>query len=221
MNASTKLYWALLIILALPLQACTTTNSAKSVEGWVVDTETHQPLEGVNVVAHWSMHIPGFNGQEEIIKLMEAVTDKNGRFYFPAWGPEPVPPDIPWDAFRGFEYPGIAFFKSGYEEKGVSNEISGPRPKAGVTESDWNGKTIEMKKFKGSLEVYAIFRPTIISGYGNCGWKKIPNAMVAVFKEAERLNQQKIDNSWPTIRELENSGEKCGSVREFFKEYLK
>ena len=221
MNTSTKFYWALLVILAMPLQACSTTNSAKAIEGRVVDAETHQPLEGVNVVASWSMHIPGINGQEGIIKLMEAVTDKNGRFYFPAWGPEPVPPDIPWDAFRSFQYPSIIFFKSGYEPTGVSNQITGPRPKPGTTESEWNGKTIELKKYQGSMETYGFIVGGVLSGYGNCGWKKMPRMMVAIFKEGERLNQQKIRNSLPTIRDLENSGEKCGSVREFFKEYLK
>jgi hypothetical protein len=221
MNTSTKFYWLLLVILAIPLQACSTTNSAKAIEGRVVDAETHLPLEGVNVVSRWYMHIPGFNGEEEVIKLIEAVTDKDGRFYFPAWGPEAVPRDIPWDAFKSFQYPAIEFFKSGYEPMGVSNQITGSRPKPGTTESEWNGKTIEIKKFKGRMEVYALMVRTVVSGYSNCGWKKMPKAMVAVFKEAERLNQQKIDNSLPTIRDLENDGEKCGSASEFFKEYMK
>ena len=223
MNTTTKLYWTLLIILALPLQACTTTNSAKSVEGWVVDAETHQPLEGVNVVALWSMDIHGFTGGSSNIKVMETVTDKDGRWFFPAWGPEPVPDYIPWDSSRSFEYPAIVFFKSGYEPKGVSNEITGPRPKPGTTESEWNGKTIELKKFKGSMAQYSSMLGNDLTGAtGSCAWKKYPRMMAALIKEGVRLRQQKIDNSLPKINEIDgSSGEDCGSFRAYFEEYLK
>ena len=52
----------------------------------MVDAETHQPLEGVNVVAHWVLNF-GLEGTVHAdLMLMETVTQSNGRFYFPAWG---------------------------------------------------------------------------------------------------------------------------------------
>ena len=60
--------------------------SAKEINGAVVDGETGKPLEGVVVVAQWIYWCPG-GGHYMRIKVIEAVTDKDGRYHIPAWGP--------------------------------------------------------------------------------------------------------------------------------------
>ena len=66
------------------LQACSNTYSAKAIEAWVVDAETKKPLEGVIVVAHWELNYGLEGGGAYQLQVMEDVTDKKGRFYFPA-----------------------------------------------------------------------------------------------------------------------------------------
>jgi hypothetical protein len=200
--------------------------SAKEIEGWVVDAETHQPLEGVNIVAHWTLLV-GDHGRETDLVLMEAVTDSNGRYYFPEWGPVPIPAGLPPGARMQNRDPAIVFFKSGYGWTGVSNEITGPASDLGsaVRTSDWNRKTIEFKRFPGTLDQYGRFVSAVLTdvSWGGCEWKKIPRMMVALNREAERLSQQHVFNGLPTFRQIENTaeGKNCGSVQEFFKDHLK
>jgi hypothetical protein len=91
-----------LLTATLPLAACAagppSRYSAESLEAWVVDDETSQPLEGVNVVAHWAL----FGGMHTDVvgqlMVMETVTDAQGRFFFPAWGPKKRPQGFLWYA---------------------------------------------------------------------------------------------------------------------------
>src|SRR3989442_12447607 len=110
-------YRCLLLALAmmgLPLQACAFVlppmYSAEGIEAWVVDEDSGQPLEGGVVVANWELmgglH-PDTVGQ---LMVMETVTDANGRFSFPAWGPKLRPPGGYLDSHD----PALTLFKSGY-----------------------------------------------------------------------------------------------------------
>jgi hypothetical protein len=216
----------LLMALAIPVPGLSFVYSAKEIEGWVIDAESKQPLEGVNVVAHWVLSFGMEGGQQTDLMLMETVTDKSGRYYFPAWGPEPVPAGLPWEARMKNQDPAIIFFKSGYAWNGVSNKGIWPNPDYGspVRTSDWNGKTIELKKFQGDLKQYGSFTNGVLTGvsYGRCDWKKIPRMIVTLTRESQRLKQQKIFHSFPTIDQFEMNAARhnCGSVQEFFREYL-
>src|SRR5260221_2733138 len=94
--------------------------NAEAIEGWVADAETGKPIEGVIVVAHWRLE-GGLEGGTPIdeLKILETVTDRNGRYSFPAWGPQV--------AFSGFfgslrsESPEILMFKKGYKFQRLIN----------------------------------------------------------------------------------------------------
>src|SRR3990172_3705709 len=85
---------ALLLIFCLPLTACALVSlkySAEPIEARVVDAETKQPLEGVIVTANWELVEGTLAGGPRVLgqmMVMEAVTDANGRFSFPALGPK-------------------------------------------------------------------------------------------------------------------------------------
>jgi uncharacterized GH25 family protein len=82
-----------LALLLASLSACATSYSAKPITAKVVDAVTGEPLEGVNVVAHWLMEDPQAGRGQGDLELMEAVTDKSGEFHFPGWGPKAIPRD--------------------------------------------------------------------------------------------------------------------------------
>ena len=115
-------YRLLFALLILPLSGCASLQySAEPIEAWVVDAETKRPLEGAIVVAHWELKggLEGGNIQGQIM-VMESVTDKAGRFYFPAWGPT-WHIASPWWGYLSDSDPELLLFKSGYGYVSVSN----------------------------------------------------------------------------------------------------
>lgn len=224
-----KIYLALVGFLFLQASCTIFPNkySAKEIEAWVIDEETGAPLEGVIVVAAWEL-----KGGLELgnpvgnANLMETVTDKNGRFYFPAWGPV-------WK--KGallFNDPNLYFFKSGYEYERLSNKIVFSDLETGrgsVRSSDWHSKTIKLKRFQGSLQEYAeqlsFLNTSIESVVGTfrknagCEWIKMPKMLAEIFRLESFLAKKDMYNPLMRIDRLPIN-EQCNSPRTFFKEYL-
>ena len=213
----------------LPLQSCARDYSAKAIEAWVVDAESKQPMEGVNVVAHWLLEYGLEGGGATDITTMETVTDKNGRFYFPAWGPKEIPDNLPSEARLKDNDPELQFFKSGY----LGLELQNDRPirsmwghGKSMRTSEWDGKKIQMKSFQGTaLQEYGFHLPSFYYvEYGkNCEWKHIPRMIAAVSREQKRFKEQKIIFSGLDFTDIESlpNQDICGSAEKFFEEYLK
>ncbi|MHB8535099.1 MAG: peptidase associated/transthyretin-like domain-containing protein [Sulfuricaulis sp.] len=144
-----KILFVLGALVSLPACAGPLTYSAEPIEAWVVDAKTKQPLEGVVVTANWQLEEGTLGGSVPAGQLMvlESVTDKNGRFFFPAWGPKRVP--------KGHlvnDDPQLLLFMSGYEYQRLNNPYSSNRELRlrPVRRSVWSGRTIELKKFVGT-----------------------------------------------------------------------
>jgi hypothetical protein len=201
--------------------------SAKPISARVVDAVTGQPLAGVNVVASWELEDPVAARGQGALELMEDVTDANGEFHFPGWGPKPVPTD----AFPGTrltnEDPRIVLFKTGYFPNAVYNDshstlLRDPKDVgAAIRDSQWDGKTILLKKFEGEPRTYASLVYGVLSGvsFGQCGWKKMPKMIIAINQESDRLMREKIVSfpvAWPLIKELvANDTKECGPVLDY------
>ncbi len=213
----------LLIGLCLPLSACAISYSAEPIDAWVVDAETKQPIEGVIITANWQLQSGNAGGSFYAgqLMVMETVTDKKGRFYFPAWGPL-----RPKQGYLINRDPQLLLFKSGYEYLGLSNTpFRENMHKDPVRKSDWNGKTIELKPFKGTAEEYSKALGTLSLSWaytGNeCEWKRIPHMALAAHKQAMSFKKQGIMTSLYTIDNLipyEGYPDMCGA-REYFKEH--
>jgi hypothetical protein len=192
----------------------------------VVDAETNQPLEGVTVLASWEVEAGEMAARSKVyrIKLLEAVTDKNGRFYFPAWGPEPNPSLI---GYIGFADPAFILFKPGYRWESRSNiVVSQPRPGA-LRYSDWDGKTVKMRRTVSDaayLDNISRLRDELdlilTSGEEPCNWKRAPKMVKAVMLEEQRLKERGLTNFLSLTSRLRTSEEYflksgCGSVNAF------
>ena len=213
----------------IPLQACGIMYSAEPIEAWVVDAETKEPIERVVVVAHWELKggLEGGNVMGQMM-VMESVTDKNGRFYFPAWGPKW---HLGWGSL-GDSDPELILFKSGYKLVAVSNSpYRGPtkssraKPTGSKRISLWSGQTIKMESFGGGLKEYAehlsamdTYLSFSYSGE-DCEWKQMPHMIAAFFEEEKRFKEKNISNSLITIDEFPDR-KKCGSAEEFLRSYL-
>jgi hypothetical protein len=142
--------------------------SARPVQATVVDETTRQPVAGVVVVAIWELST--ISGRGHVLQIDETVTDAQGRFSLPGFGPRLRPP---LHAAQD-RMPYLILFKHGYVPLALHN-MSRDKfvaafgdPKEWTTrqltanrlfkfdadrvvqESFWNGLTIELEPFRGT-----------------------------------------------------------------------
>ena len=128
------------------------TYSADPITFWVVDQETKQPIPGANVVAVWELE-GGFNGYTiELFKVLEAVSDADGKVELPGWGPETR--DVRGIIKGGAPY--LYVFASGYRYDHAPNDNSLLKPAPSQTQSEWNGKRFPLKRNLSPIAEYAI-----------------------------------------------------------------
>lgn len=206
--------------------------SAEAIEAWVVDADTKQPLEGVIVTANWELEESTFGGNVPVgqLMVMEAVTDKNGRFHFPAWGPKKPPKG----GLRNKD-PQLLLFKPGYRSRGLVNEFRDHMYEEPIRRSEW--KTIELKPFKGA-DMQAQFKDLLsfskeVESFTTwhmdpCQWTNLPIAINKLMQERKRFEAQNISSTWDrTLDQQLLDGEQyfvkaCGSAAQnFFKEMKK
>lgn len=134
--------------------------SAEPIEGRIIDKETRAPIEGVVVVAQWILQRPPEGHEAERWVVIEAVTDVEGRYKIPGWGPK----WRPWWRWLEAADPMLELFKPGYWPRGLYNH----HPESGslqsinpddatVRKSFWNGKKIELWPFKIGVELQKQF----------------------------------------------------------------
>ena len=229
-----RLVTVLFLVALCPLQACGMQYSAEPIEAWVIDAETNQPLEGVIVVAHWQLYGGLHPDNAGELTILETVTDKAGRFNFPAWGPKALPSGAPSNARLTFLDPEILIFKIGYTHQRVANELTSDALKnqgPPLRRSRWNGKKIKMEKLdkltlkdlddlNGDLKF-------LLRNPENCNWRYVPKTILAIRDSRLELAKNGIRPAgWSTLDEdlIENSrhyaskgGAMCGSPRDMFK----
>lgn len=206
----------------LPACAGPVTYSAEPTEAKIIDVETKQPVEGVVVVAHWVLEGGLHLDRVGDLVILETITDKQGRFHFPAWGPIRH-----WKNSRlTYMDPRILIFKSGYEYQVLSNRLTTAALKGEggpVRRSDWNGKTIALKPFKGTGEEYAhhlsFLHTSLRSVLEDCNWKKIPRMLLALKKQKDFFRKHNIRHSLYAADYIPTDEKQCGSPEKFFKNY--
>jgi hypothetical protein len=212
----------LIAVAAFLLLVFTRIYIAEPIEGWAIDAETKKPVEGVVVVAMWQLyrgHIAGRN-PTGMLKVLETVTDKDGRFFYPGWGPK-----VTWSGYLDWEDPALIFFKSGYRYRWEANPLYSQVNQSIVRRSVWNGKKIELQKFKGSQQDYAKHLSILgtamhsIMARDDCMWKKIPKLVLAVNHQKKIFQKLDIYSSIYSLDTLPT--ENCGSPKDYFSRYEK
>lgn len=229
------LLFAAIVLIPLALLGCGEKRilSADSVDATLVDADTGQPLAEVPVVAYWEVKAGSITGDSlpcGVASVEEAVTDKNGKFHIPGWGPvKGACGDMPQ------RDPELFAFKSGYTPLRIMNNLIFSTPTVEHSISDWNGKTIKMEKypdldlrkvsgdsyearfdeFNSSLEIF------IIDMAGGCNWKKIPH-MLRVLSEQQKLFNEagtpngSITSELVTVdQSMQKDAPQCGSPKAF------
>lgn len=105
------------------------TYSGAEIKGRIVDAETGEPIEGAVVVAGWQISktiiTPDFpffwtTRRSRVVHVAESLSDHEGRYVVPAWGPIERPVD--WRREGSFD-PQLAIFKPGYEPVYPNNTL--------------------------------------------------------------------------------------------------
>lgn len=114
----------------------------EDVKARVVDSESGEPIEGAVVVGQWYTIQP-----RHYLKITEAVTDKNGEFVIPGWGPIKRPKP----ACLFADDPLIKIFKSGYFAWVENNQVQFYENFSPASAKSrkflFSGKTIKLEKF--------------------------------------------------------------------------
>lgn len=204
---------------------------AEDIEGWVVDAHSGKPIEGVIVTANWELEAGTVGGSVPCgqMQVMEAVTDDNGRFYFPAWGPK-----LRLFGHIVFKDPQLLLFKPGYRFQLHYNEPRADWNHGVVRHSEWDGKTVRLGLFEGTIGAYEdnfesfnrILEATTTLQPEKCFWKKIPKTIQAVHRERNRLIEQganpntlnSVDSQLLMNDAYYTKKGGCGSPKEFFEE---
>ncbi|MHB8425076.1 MAG: hypothetical protein ACYDB9_07985 [Gammaproteobacteria bacterium] len=215
--------------------------SADPVSARVVDAGTGKPLEGVVVVAYWELYQGSLTGDGMpcgAANVEETVTDKDGWFRIPGWGPVKGACGM----MRNMN-PFVYMFKPGYEYLRKSGGIGFNSNKlVSVAQVDWNGQVIKLNKYQhldlsvsglgsyennfsllnGDLSMFTTYMPS------QCNWKKIPKMLRAIAIQANHfahargyqigsIVSQLISNN----QQFQNIAPQCGSPKQFVKGLLR
>ncbi len=194
-----KRYWKLFLVLpllAISLSGCAITYSAEPIAARIVDAETKEPIGDVVVTANWQLEEGTMGGNVPVgqLMVMEAVTDKEGKFAFPGWGPK-----LAISNHLVNRDPQLLLFKNGYEYRGLVNTFVTNYNKGSLRRSEWNGKTIEMKKFKGA-DMQTHYKNLLnfskeVDSFATwhidpCQWTNLPIAINKMLQERKQLEAQ-------------------------------
>lgn len=215
----------LVLLTVFSLMGCSGCASYQgdATEGWVVDATTKQPLEGVVVVVQWELYgglHPSVKGR---LLIQESVTDRNGRYAFPAWGP-----------LRPKEYeldvgsPYLAFFKRGYVALELRNDWRPDRPLPKVVNSRWNGKTVELQSYKGDLKDYdfsgGLYSIRYLFGFSEeaCAWELMPRMTAEMLMLGQICQEQRVSCATPSKERLRGAYQKeCKDPDAILEGYLR
>lgn len=191
MKFSIKAIFFLLAVTLPILQAYAASYSAVAISGKLIDHQTGAPLEGVNIVATWKIARRSSNDDKTVLHVAETVSDKNGNYSLPAWGPITLPEKANFQHGRD---PGIDYFKSGYWPEYVQNEAYVNLSERTVPLGKFigNNKTVKLKKWDGKDAreySFAVSMIVIELPEEHDLWKKYPRMLLTLIKEQESLQQ--------------------------------
>ena len=149
-------------------------------DAWVTDAYSGLPVEGAVVTANWESEMPTLEGSRpgDEVRIMETVTDANGHFSLPAWGPGLVKQGHV-DRVRN---PKIMLLRRGYEIRMLRN--------SGFGEADWNATRVTMKPVGTStlerLQSWTDEYEYLMANPGECRWRLAPRTF-AEFRRAQAV----------------------------------
>ena len=207
--------------------------SSKEIHGRIVDDETGQAIEGAIIVAQWELFEPGpgHGGHRgDTMNVLEVVSDKNGNYKIPGWGPRPLL------KYLDNRAPSLMVFKPVYYPGG--DELHYPRRANDTQVNRGQSIVIRLRKFtgkpqeywenstfvkqKGDIAEYVLQIEDFQSSLGwdaeNTNWKFMPHMVLAIEQERLRLKKSGVDTAFLSSIARLAGGETV--VRDYLKQTL-
>jgi hypothetical protein len=188
-----------------------------SYSGWVTDARTGEPIEGAVIVAKWQIlqRHPLHSRTDQIIRLEEILTDKEGRFQFAPLGH--YEPPLGWERDEG-AFPHLAFFKPGYEPTGQQRFTWEFGQEARLAP---NLRSVPLKKegWKREIQLYEYLTRPSTSGVIDPSIKSTPEEKildrltsfasnldrnVRLFEGSKRREREAVEAQWRAIVMIDN-----------------
>lgn len=212
--------------------------SADPIDSRVVDLDSGAPIEGAVVLAHWELHSGSLSGDSlpcGSANVEDTVTDKDGKFHIPGWGP--TMPGCGGEMRQGS--PQLYVFKPGYYSVDVPNGIPDTRSVA-TTHNAWRDEPLALQKIhdidpaKGEADEWKSIHSLEVSMTlfiedmpVQCNWKKAPNMLRALALQRQAYYQTghryfglidtlELNDQW-----YQKLAPQCGSPKAFIEGLLK
>lgn len=152
-----KIKFGLLVAICLTLAFCDGKREyfIPKIEGWVIDKDTKQPIDGAVLVVERSIEYGIHSSHGGFLQYQDAISDEKGYYNIPKLGEVKVKGHI-----NGLS-PNIAVFKAGYKLEIIHNvadfDEEGFKDRTQFRwnqHSIWDGKKIELEKYEGTDEEY-------------------------------------------------------------------
>jgi hypothetical protein len=183
--------------LCVLLAACSgATYSGPEWSARVVDTETGAPIEGAIVVVRWELE--RYSGRfAGWLFITEAVTDADGMFHLPAWGPIKAPSVSGIETRMSPNVPEIAIFQPGYSvtdsdccsDSGYLDSGYGSGP---AVRPAWaNRNVFGLRRFHGTVRQYIdALEHSLPTNGPPCAFLSTPRIFAAAVIEDQRLRSK-------------------------------
>lgn len=186
-------------------------------------TADGRPIEGAVVVANWEIQNWVSGSTERQLALREAVTDENGTFSIPRWGPL-----ISLYGALDISAPNVRVFHPQFYPLVIENVVGIPTKRAPIfIKFRLQDQKIVLKPFNYSITKYEQkeelegfmrdIRDIYSSGWSNttksfreCYWKETPNLVAAVKQMNDELQRREVELQLKTGYEYAyNDGTYC------------
>ena len=194
-----------------------------------VSTPDGKPVAGAIVVVSWNIEGPWNGASLGQMSVAETVTDANGKFQIPAWGPR--------FNYRGsipIDEPTVRIFKSGFAPLTIQNYEDVPMQAASriivfrlqnqnIVLTPFSGTMAEyeisLHQFQDDLRKFDIVQSDVENG---CYWKQTPRLLLALEDVKLKMALQGGGQSLRLAYRIPptSSASPCGSEQEFFQDYV-
>ena len=210
------------LTMTLALTSCVRVYYADPINARVVDAATGAPIEGVNILAAWEAN-GGLEGGNIMgyVTVMEDVTNANGEFSFPGWGPKK------WSngAIRDGA-PLLILFKPGYDAALLWESKYGVEFAPSHLSSSWNGKAIPLPKFTGSPEEFRDHLSGLVTALDTfiradgCAWRSVPRFLKAIDGQHKAFLSARTTFALSSLEAMEERADKsCGPLNQYVLEH--
>lgn len=190
------------------------------IKGQVVDAVSGEPLEGVTILAVWDLYSANLlhNTYQGQLHVAEAVTDSAGEYRLSPW-------------FRFFflgklksSAPLVYFYKYGYSVGGRGD--SRRQAPFLIVSSEFDGRTIELSRFEGSMQEYALHLDETIdftvSGIRNenCILLEVPQLLQALEHAQSEFHREGIRVWLHTPGRSDGRDSYCGGLAKYWRRLL-